>query len=85
MMYWIWLASLWMSIIAFALFILTILKPKTYGGGDRDLRPQADDPLSKIVEAMAKLAEALSKSGPPALTIFAAVIFMTISLIAARG
>lgn len=85
MMYWISLASLCMSIAAFILFVITILAPKTFGAGGRDIRQQTDDPLSKTIEAMAKLAEALSKSGPPALTIFAAVVFMIISLVAARG
>lgn len=87
MTYWIWLASLLMSIISFLLFVLALYGPKPRSAGDFGAARQEGElePMAKLVEAVTKLLEGLNKSTPPALAIFASMVFMAISLMAARS
>jgi hypothetical protein len=56
--------------------------------GDRaeDARPHgATADMAKLIEAFAKLADSLAKMGPLAMSMFGAVFFMIVALLAAGG
>lgn len=86
MLYWISATSLAMSVVAFVLFVRAILTAGNRSGTTLgDVRQEAAlDSLAKLAEAVAKLVDSLTKSGPSVVTLMAAIVFIVISLIAAR-
>jgi hypothetical protein len=74
-------------VVSFLLFAICILFPGTpsttrFG----DARAQGEDlGIAKAVEALSKLVDSFSKAGPAALTLTASLVFMVVSLIAAKG
>jgi hypothetical protein len=86
MMYWISLVSLIISAISFLLFAFFLLRPPKKGdaafGAARE-QGEAEG-LAKIGEALAKLVDSFGKAGPVALCLTSSIVFMVISLIAAR-
>jgi len=87
LLYWISLVSLLISAISFLLFVVFLLWPLKKGVtpfGDAQQQSEAEG-LAKIGEALAKLVDSFGKAGPVALCLTASMVFMIISLIAARS
>jgi hypothetical protein len=86
MLYWISLISLVISAISFLLFVVFILRPPKKGETSfGEARQQGEvEGLAKIAEAIAKLVDSFGKAGPLALCLTSSIVFMVISLIAAR-
>jgi hypothetical protein len=83
--------SLDLSVLSFLFFvILTVLslrKPKTPVGAkvDADLKLQAGlGDIAKLVEALAKLTDSLTKAGPAIASLVASIVFMVLAFAAPR-
>jgi hypothetical protein len=85
MLWWVSSVSLGLSVVSFlAICILFPGTPSTTRFGDA--RAQGEDlGIAKAVEALSKLVDSFSKAGPAALTLTASLVFMVVSLIAAKG
>jgi hypothetical protein len=86
MLLWVSSVSLGLSVISFLLFAICILFPRSPSAPRFDARAQGQaEGLAKAVEALSKLVDSFSKAGPAALTLTASMVFMVISLIAAKA
>jgi hypothetical protein len=80
--------SLAMSAISFCLFVYLILRRPAAkeSGAFGDAVAQGEiEGLAKLAEALAKLVESVQKAGPVALCFVSSIVFVVVSLIAARG
>jgi len=86
MLLWVSSVSLGLSVVSFLLFAICVLFPRSPSAtrlGDATAQAEPEG-LAKAIEALSKLVDSFSKAGPPAVTLTASMVFMVISLIAAK-
>jgi len=87
MMHSIVVFGLWLSGIAFGLFVVSLLVHLFWrspaGGGAGETEQQGASDLAKLFEAFAKLADSLNHSSPVVLSLMASIIFFALALLAA--
>lgn len=93
MMQYVAITGLWLSGIAFALFVISLLlhlfRPKpsqgraSGGAGNTEQEGLGPEQFAKLFESFAKLADSLNHAGPVVLSLVASIIFFVLALLAA--
>jgi hypothetical protein len=85
LLHWVSSVSLLISGASFVLFVIFLLTLKG-GAAFGSVKQQSEaEGLAKAVEAVEKLVGSFDKAGPVALCLTSSIVFMIISLIAARS
>ncbi len=86
MLHWVSVVSLVLSALSFLLFVYFLLARRSETGSFGDAQQEGElDGIAKAAEALSKLVDSLSKAGPVALTLTSSMVFMVLSLVAARS
>jgi hypothetical protein len=89
----LYIMGLWLSGIAFALFVISLLlqlfraKPPqarvSVGAGNTQQEGLGPEEFAKLFEALAKLADSLNHAGPVVISLIASIIFFILAMLAA--